>query len=42
MLHLWRQEQPGQQFHKIPSHADEDDLTVIGRVGGFSVYATAY
>jgi hypothetical protein len=42
MLHLWRQEQPGQQFHRIPSHVDEDDLTVVGRVRGFSVYATAY
>jgi hypothetical protein len=41
-LSLWRQEQPGQPWHKVPSNAQKSLQTVTGRVDGFTVYATAY
>jgi hypothetical protein len=41
-LSLWRQENPGQPWHKVPSNARKDLQTVTGRVDGFTVYATAY
>jgi hypothetical protein len=41
-LAMWRQEMPGDRWHKVPSNVDKDALTVTGRIGGFSVYTTAY
>ena len=41
-LSLWRQEQPGQPWHRVPSNTRKDLETVMGRVDGFTVYATAY
>jgi hypothetical protein len=41
-LSLWRQEQPGQPWHKVPSSPNPQAQTVTGRIGGFTVYATAY
>jgi hypothetical protein len=41
-LSLWRQENPGDNWHKVPSNTKTDSLTVSGPVGGFTVYATAY
>jgi hypothetical protein len=42
ILSLWRQENPGQPWHRVPSNARKDLQTVTGRVDGFTVYATAY
>jgi hypothetical protein len=41
-LSLWRQENPGESWHKVPSNTRTDSLTVSGPVVGFTVYATAY
>ena|SRR5579862_4926537 len=41
-LSLWRQEQPGQPWHKVSSTPHKAQQTVTGRVDGFTVYATAY
>jgi len=41
-LSLWRQENPGEPWHKVPSNARKDLQAVMGRVDGFTVYATAY
>src|SRR5581483_2576066 len=41
-LSLWRQEQPGRQWHKVSSVPNPSMQTVTGKVGGFTVYATAY
>jgi hypothetical protein len=41
-LSLWREEQPGDPWHKVPSNTRQDLETVTGRVDGFTVYATAY
>lgn len=41
-LALWHQEQAGEKWFKVPSNVDKAALTTTGRVGGFSVYATAY
>lgn len=41
-LSLWREEHPGDPWHKIPSNTRQDLQTVTGRVQGFTVYATAY
>jgi hypothetical protein len=42
ILSLWRQENPGEPWHKVPSSTRKDLETVTGRVDGFTVYATAY
>jgi hypothetical protein len=41
-LSLWGQENPGQQWHKVASSPNPPTQTVTGRIGGFTVYATAY
>jgi hypothetical protein len=41
-LALWRQEQPGDRWHKVSSTVHQGALTVSGSVDGFTVYATAY
>jgi hypothetical protein len=41
-LSLWRQENPGEPWHKVPSNNRSGSRTVMGRVDGFTVYATAY
>jgi hypothetical protein len=41
-LALWRQEHPGDRWHKVSSMVHEGAHTVAGRVDGFTVYATAY
>jgi hypothetical protein len=41
-LSLWRQENPGEPWHKVASNTRKDLETVTGRVDGFTVYATAY
>lgn len=41
-LSLWREENPGDPWHKVPSILRPDLRTVTGRVDGFTVYATAY
>jgi hypothetical protein len=41
-LAMWRQEQAGDPWHKVPSNVDKAGLTLTGRIGGFSVYAGAY
>lgn len=41
-LSLWRQENPGDPWHKVTSNTRKDLKTVSGRVDGFTVYATAY
>lgn len=42
MLSLWREEHPGDPWHKVPSTMQKNQQTVTGRVDGFTVYATAY
>lgn len=41
-LSLWRQENPGEPWHRVSSNTRKDLKTVSGRVDGFTVYATAY
>lgn len=41
-LSIWGQENPGEQWHKVPSMPNPPTQTVTGRIGGFTVYATAY
>ncbi len=41
-LSLWGQENPGENWHKVPSNVDKKAMTVSGRIDGFTVYATAY
>jgi hypothetical protein len=41
-LSLWKQENPGEPWHKVTSNTRQDLQTVMGRVDGFTVYATAY
>ncbi|HWZ60913.1 MAG TPA: hypothetical protein VNW46_18150 [Gemmatimonadaceae bacterium] len=41
-LAMWSQEHAGDKWHKVPSNVNRSALTVTGRIGGFSVYATAY
>jgi Prokaryotic membrane lipoprotein lipid attachment site len=41
-LSLWRQENPGEPWHRVSSNTRKDVKTVSGRVDGFTVYATAY
>lgn len=42
ILSLWKQENPGEPWHKIVSNTRQDLQTVTGRIAGFTVYATAY
>jgi len=41
-LSLWKQENPGEPWHKVMSNTRQDLQTVTGTVDGFTVYATAY
>jgi hypothetical protein len=41
-LSLWKQENPGEPWHKVSSNTRQDLQSVTGRVDGFTVYATAY
>jgi hypothetical protein len=41
-LAIWGQENPGGQWHKVPSSPNPPTQTVTGRISGFTVYATAY
>ena len=41
-LSLWRQENPGEPWHRVVSNTRKDLETVTGRVDGFTVYASAY
>jgi hypothetical protein len=41
-LALWRQEHPGDKWHRVSSTVQKDSLTVTGRVDGFSIYVSAY